>query len=512
MRQADWRNSPPRALGNVIVCAMIAMMSIAAAQAADPPSAESARHTAAIFTYRGAGAGRPVPVNTFCGVVINSKFILTSNWALSQSVDNPFLPPRRASDRPDVIYAVVQSDAGSATVRCVPAALPNPQSPVILLKVDEADEAKLAEIVPKPFKTSKLVASPNARSVGVLSTVGVGPNELSSGVVTPPVCLSVKMRDLSTIVEGQITAASIGHALPDSFVGAGVWNNEDQLTGIIARFENRWYVLDPASAAAMLKGPTPPAKPPVTTPEPPSTTTPTKPTPTVPKPAPTPTVPDPTTPTKPVKPAPANGLSPENIATAKPPAAFQSLLKEFDLTLVLPPGLIDHVKQEQADMVMAYIAGGKLGEAMETLNDIEPLVSGKLAEQLNYRRALALTLSGKYAEAKVKAQAAATAQDPLVAARGNLLNKILIMHTDGQFNGSQLSSPATLTKAAHEQLVETRRQLIGDFNALGTTPDPAQLKDLARRVKEASLAWPGYLSDLGTAIKKLDPSLETGTD
>jgi len=501
-------SSKPHHLATLAL-ALITAGSLIRPVAAATPSDEAMRHTAAIFTFH--NDGRLVPSKVFSGVVINSKFILTSSWALGQGHASPFAPPRSNSKRkPSMIYAVVQSSDGQrAVVQCEPAAIPNERSPVILLKVNDVDAETLATVTPKPFKTTKLAQSSAVTAVGAFPAFGVGPGEMDSSLVPAPVAVTANFGEMTSVIDDHVPAATLTHTLPDSFVGGGVWDSNDQLIGVIARHKDRWFVLDPAGAAGMLKNAKPinpdkanPARPKPGPNKPAKNPDRTRPAPTI----------EPTKPDKPKpSPQPSGVLQPDTIAKARVSEAMLSMMKDLDLQLQIPPGLIDHVEQEQADMVMAYIAGGRTDEAMETLNDIEPLVSGKLAEQLNYRRALTLVLTGQYAEAKARATTAAQANDPKVAARGTLLTKILTSHPDGKVDGAALSDPAVLSGAARRQLVETRRQLIGDFRALSGDPDPAQLKDLQRRVDEASLAWPGYLKDLSKAINGLVKST-SGTE
>jgi hypothetical protein len=187
-------------------------------------------------------------------------------------------------------------------------------------------------------------------------------------------------------------------------------------------------------------------------------------------------------------------------------AGLMKLIKEKGLKLRIHEGLLDYVKQDQADMVMAYIAGGQFAQAIAFLDDVQPLASGRrLGDQLNYRRALALVLWGRASEAvsfTVKAQAS---EDPLVRARAKILNRVLEVNADGKFGGDPLSDSQVLAAAIQAELTKIEKVTLAAFEAVRGQPLVSKssyeaalqkLEQIRRTVDGLDGAWPGYLLSL----------------
>jgi hypothetical protein len=377
---------------------------------AAPATPEAARRTVGIYTYYTI-EGKLLPARNFTGILINAGQIATSAWALTQPPTDLSSGTQRAVLAQ--VFAVASIDGKPVVLSCH--ALDSASSlPVTLLEVAEADREKIANLADKPVATAALTLKSEARVVGVVAPDGLSSDGLATGAVPAPVSMRLKIGE--KIKFQGVDGASVDQTLPGSMIGGGVWNTQDQLIGFVTRFQDALVVSDLAAFTKMLSNPGPVVvRPPV--------------------------------PENPVTPETPKVKPPDETAGPAVPRSLKGLIdmvKQEGLTLQLDASLLDFVKQDQADLVMAKIAGGKPADAVKMLNDIEPLSSGTLAEQLNYRRALALLMLGKYTDARARAEASLTATDELVNTRGHALFKVLDEHPDGQLDGKPLSDPKVL--------------------------------------------------------------------
>lgn len=439
---------------------------------ADPP-------TVALFAYHKSPTGATLlPVRQFNGVLITGRTILTATAALQGKAGRIAAP----SASPDALFALVRVNGRDETVTCRPASNNNPDSPLATLELDEIDAARIARLFSAAPTIGPLSPQSPAYVVGVLSPYGLDANELAD-TVPPAVRLSVHFAAATRQIGSPPAAvADVVDTLPDQMLGAAVWNDQSQWVGVVARHDNRWVVVSVEPLKSTLNPPSP-APSPESSPQPAPDPTP--------SPQATPDTPAPTTPT----PAPTT-LSDQRMI---------DLMAEMKLTLKIHPQLVDTVGQEQADMVMAYIAGGASDKAIALLNEIESLATEELAEQLNYRHALALVLSGQSQAALPRAQKTQSARNALVKARGRALLKVIDGNEAGTYLGRPLSDSFVLAEAMRASLADVADQFQRSFQYVRqqrvVNPESYQrvnekLDSLTNLVKLQQYSWPGYFDDL----------------
>jgi len=195
------------------------------------------------------------------------------------------------------------------------------------------------------------------------------------------------------------------------------------------------------------------------------------------------------------------------------------MMRQQGLSPVVNPALLDYVGQEQADLAMSYLAAGQPDKALDLVKDIEPLASGHLLEQLNYRAGLALILSGEHEQAKPRMKNAAQAADPIVNERGNLFHEVLTENPRGTFHGQSLSQADVLVRAAKSILSQRRHELQLEFDAIEASSKTTaatseqlvkRLDALAARLEVNQHAWPGYFDALEKSVAELREKIATG--
>jgi hypothetical protein len=358
--------------------------------------APSQARTVAIYTFHLAD-GEAVPSSTFSGIILNNRAIVTSLRALIRPNGTTLNGPLKPAP-PVKIFALVRVGSKWRIINCKPVAPKTPGYPLILLEMAKEDQDALAKLIPsKSPKLKPIEPDDPVNVVGVAAPLLVGRSTPSPKSVPKPLSRTVEVDVPEEITPAKVPASKIDSSFPSQFAGAGVWDENHTLRGILVRYASTWHAVDVASMAQHLtlpkagKPPTPPVK---------------------------------------------------------MPPGILALMHQYKLRPVLSPHLVDFVNQDQADVIMARIAGGDLKGAADDLNDIEHLTSGTLAEQLNYRHGLLAILQGKYAVASKKMGVAMQAKDKLVASRAARLSQVLAHHPAGIVKpGMELKTPAVLIKA-----------------------------------------------------------------
>lgn len=489
-----------RAVRGAVAAWLLLAMAAGWVRAAPLPP-DPAGMTIAIYTYH-LDRGKLVPSTMFTGIVLSPRHVVTSTEALMHGHEQL----AGGGGVPAEVYGVVNAGGRQIILALTPTAM-NVKSPVALLEVAEQDRDVTAAIIRKPPVAKALdEAIEEGTAVGVVGPFGAYPQQLAKLTVPRPIALSTTLGKRLSIAEGKVVAALVTHTLPSQFAGAGLWDAEDRLIGVLVRYDGIWHVVDPVSSAKLMAetDSSGPVMTDVTLPKP---ITPKNPEPApAPKPEPEPEPPTPTP--APDKPEP-DKPKPAEPGMRKELAGLFEMMHQQGLKSVVDPSLLDYVKQEQADLAMSYIAAGQYNKALDLVRDIEPLASGKLAEQLNYRAALALVLTGQYEKATARIAAAARAADSLVQIRGQLLHEVMQENPRGTFHGQALSQVDVLGRACKAVLARRRHTMDITFDGikayqLTSNADYDRLSErlnaLAADVELNQKAWPGYFDALEQAI------------
>jgi len=437
-----------------------------AAEGAEVPEAAKG-HTVGVFPYYMVD-DKQAPAGAFSGLLIDERFVVTDRASLERGNTNPLLSTKRGNL---VQVFITLHHEGKVSVAPCQVSVHGQGLPVAVLEVNEADQPTLRAAVGKPLNPAKLDVQLGADVVGVVAPPDLPSGMLNANSVPAPIALNVFRDGLPSMIADRVPGSEVSHALPMAMAGGGVWDDEHRLIGVLVRYRETWMVLDPlvlGKELGLLARPVTP------TPKPPDVT-----------PTPTPT------------PAKRSEL-----------AGLRDVMREYSLEMKVDPYLLDYVKQDQADIVMAYLAGGEPDEALSMLNDIEGLASGVLADQLKYRRALAQAMKGEYEKAASAAQEAMKASDELVRARARLLFKTLD-GAEGKFEGKPLSDPDVLVaamKATLGELDKLYRSSFTQLQSLQLNSSAAyrsitqKIETLSSRLAEQRLAWPNYFDALAQEI------------
>ena len=466
---------------------------------AAPLPAEPAAMSIAIYTYH-LDRGNLVPSKVFSGVLLSPSHVITSTYALMHGHE------QLANDGgvPAEVYGVVNAGGQQKILALTPTAM-NVKSPVGLLEVAEQDRQITAGIIRKSPTAKPLDdAVQQATVVGVIGPYGAYREGLEKLRVPRPVALTVTLGKRLSIADGKVKSAEVTHTLPTQMAGAGVWDAQDRLIGMLVRVDGVWQVVDPVTSAKLMASTPDGEGPAMTDVTLPGTTTPTPPKP-EPKLQPEPE-PEPVQPTEPKvdpdKPKTAPGIRKEL-------RGLFEMMAQQGLKPAVDPSLLDYVQQEQADLAMSYIAAGQHAKALELVRDIEPLASGKLAEQLNYRAVLGLLLTGQFDKDQGRVDAAARAADPLVQIRGKLLQEVMQDNPRGTFHGQSLSQADVLGRACKAVLAKRRHTMDITFDSIRAYQLTnnydfdrlmQRLDTLAAEVTRNQKAWPGYFDTLEQSI------------
>ncbi len=441
-----------------------------------------AQRTVGLFSYVDTGSDMK-PGRSFSGVMVDSTHIATSLWALSQGPDQIGVHANSAAQ----VYVSYYTPTGKLVTFPVRVSLMDPKAAVAILTINESERSATSRFITTSVRVMPLEISADARAVGVIAPEPLSSDQINLHTAPAPIAMRIEAGLLAG--SGDMAFAPVNHPLPPSMVGGGVWNSEGQLLGILTRHDDSLQIADAAAIKSALSGavvtPAPIRKPPAT--DPPVAITPTPTVPAVPK--------DPS--------ALSEADTAEMLKNLKP---LLDRMKYAKLSLAIDPGLLDYVNQDQADLVMERIGGGKFAEALSTLDTIEALTSGTLADQLNYRRALTLTLLGRYADARPKAQRAAAAADSLVRARGRALSKALEDCPDGVAkNGKSLSDSATLAALM---------RVAGNLPDNGSTGTPAAnpaSEEFRKSIESAFQTAKGKQLDNRASYDMIDQQLQSIT-
>ncbi|MBI1369557.1 MAG: hypothetical protein GC162_12995 [Planctomycetes bacterium] len=459
-----------------------------------PPAA--AQHVVALYTYH-LTKGELQPSASFTGLLVSPRHIITSSDALLHGHESMLATEGGV---PTQTFAVFSLD-GKQYAIALNTLLGKDKLPVSVLEVRPEDRGLTGRYMGEPPQPSKLESPADAIAVGVVSPYGLYPDALADRRVPGPVALTIKFGgDLKTL-NGQGEARLVKGVLPLQMTGAGVWDSDAKLIGVLLHRDDVWMVMDAVSVAKQLA-----AEPEIVS----AIADGNKP----PKPDPTPTPPDttepPVTTTPPVKPDnPVKPVTPEGTGLQAQLKPLLNMIAEQGGRPVVDLGLLDYVKQDQADMAMSLIAMGKPADALKLIDDIEPLASGALAEQLNYRRALAQILTGNLSKALECARQTQNAKDELVRARGALLMQALEENSSGTFHGQPISQADVLARAIKAQLTDVKHDMDVNFDAIKAYPISSKsaydrimvkISELKTQIASHQLAWPGFFDELSAQV------------
>lgn len=490
-----------RRLG-VTIFGVLLLAGAASSSHGAPVSPDTSQYSIAIYTYH-LDEGTLTPSAVFSGMLVSPRHVVTSSQAMSHG--HELLS--KTEGVPAQIHGVLH--VGGRQVAVALNAKPRGEpSPIAILEVAEQDRAKVAEAISKPPRAVSLGDAEAARVVGPVAPLGLDPQGLSSMSIPEPIGLSVRLGKRVKLYDGRVDAAPVTQLVPHQLAGSGVWNDADELIGMLVRYEQMWYAVDPISAVKMLPKPRDGGE--AVAEKPPD---------------PEPTSPESGTdqPTEPDKPEMAEkDPTPEPAVDnelREPIRKLYEMMRQQGLSPVVNPALLDYVGQEQADLAMSYLAAGQPDKALDLVKDIEPLASGHLLEQLNYRAGLALILSGEHEQAKPRMKNAAQAADPIVNERGNLFHEVLTENPRGTFHGQSLSQADVLVRAAKSILSQRRHELQLEFDAIEASSKTTaatseqlvkRLDALAARLEVNQHAWPGYFDALEKSVAELREKIATG--
>lgn len=441
---------------------------------------EASLRTVALMSYHQVGE-ELVPSRTFSGVVLNGRYIVTSRWALEQGHANPFAGYQ--AELAVVLGVVRDGDTDQMMqIELTPWDPPRMSSnELALLEVPADQREDLAELVRRLPELGTLEGMSPARLLGVPTPLGL--ERVTHRTVPLPLELSIAWEE-SLRSRGTL-AVPRGATFPPQLVGSGVWSSEQDLLGVLVREDDGWWVVDASVVKELgeLAG--------------------------------------------------LDWESPELVQAADPGAELRrpeprprsevrgiyELLDRNGLQMMLDRNMVDWAGQPQADLIMAMIAGGEYERALGLLDRIEPLVTGRLAEQMTYRRALTLTLTGDYEDARELLANVDTMDDELSRARGRLLRDVLEAREAGQLEGLDLSEPQELADACLMTLAEVEADFAEELEEVRSRVDSApvelvlvQLEGLAQKVRAYRLAWPGYFGPMTEQIDDLRDELVPPTN
>lgn len=448
-----------------------------------PANTASARHEVLILGYA-QGNGNLIPVRAFNGVLISKALILTASSAMGeQSTTITPLPPV------DKYIAVVRWQNDAIVVRITPRTQSGNRGPLTMFEINGLDQNHIDALVKSRPVVADTLSKDNLHIQGVLAPYGILPEQVVH-IVPGPVRIGLKLAEQERQLPRGMSIINIHGAVHPTLLGAGVWRSDNQLMGILTHQDNQWSMISVNGMKDRIN---------------PSTLD--------------------------------NNTSGTNNNPSNPPDnnnsnttyendqkltsdRMKALMDELELNLTIHAKLVDYVDQEQADLVMSYIAGGAFNKAEQLLNEIETLASGTLAEQLNYRRALLQTLLADYQKALDSSRNTLNANDPLVRARGRALFKTLESNPGGTFNNKPLSDSFNLAKAIQNELETLETQFNRAFelitqqrltNVSSYKIIEERLADLDKKIELNELSWPGYLSDLKKRINQYRISLVSQT-
>lgn len=445
-------------------------------ESTDTPA--SAKHEVLILGYA-QGNGNLIPVKAFNGVLISKALILTSSSGQSeQSTTLTPLPPV------DKYIAVIRWQNDVIVVRITPRSQNRGRGPLSMFEVNGLDQNHIDALIKSRPVVAESLSKENLYVQGVIAPHGILPEQVVH-IVPGPIKISLQLTDHQHQLPRGMSITGISGALHPMLLGAGVWSSDNKLMGILTHQDNKWGMISVSSMKDRINPSTLDNN---------STDNNN-----------TPNTPD----TNNTDNTPENNqkLDSDNM---------KQLMDELELSLTIHAKLVDYVDQEQADLVMAYIAGGAFDKAESLLNEIETLASGTLAEQLNYRRALLLTLLADYQKAKDSSRNTLNAGDPLVRARGRALFKTLEGNPGGTFNNKPLSDSFNLAAAIQDELKTLETQFNRAFdiitqqrltNVSSYKIIEERLSDLEKKIELNELSWPGYLADLRKNINQYRVSL-----
>lgn len=433
---------------------------------------EAAERTVSLMTYHATGEAL-APSKAFTGVALNGRFVVTSRWALEQGHTNPFAG--REGELAQV-RGVVRQDGQAMEIDLAVWEPPRMMSEELaLLEVAEEDREALADIIPDLPALNALEEEQSARLLGIPAPLGVDP--VSEQTIPPPLELSI---DWDERLRRSGTLAVPGDATyPPQMAGAGVWNRSHELYGVLVREDNGWWIVDASVLEELgnLAGLDWEARrqfsefggPELRRPDP------------------------------------------------QPRAELRGIYEILDrngLQMQMDRNLVDHVDQTQADQVMAMIAGGEYERAITLLDRIEPLVTGRLMEQMTYRRALALVFLDRADDARQGLTDVEDMEDDRARARGRLLRAVIEADEADELDGTDITNPTGLVEACLMVLGEWEREYVEQLRQIrrrvGMAPGSevlAQLDRVRDEIEDRRLAWPGYFEPMLEEIDELRAEL-----
>lgn len=437
-------------------------------------AAEATQRTAAIMTWHSIGE-QLAPSRTFSGVVLNGRYVVTSRRALEKGHTNPFTG--RSGELSRIQGVVRQNDQLITFDLSVWASPRTVIDDLVLLEVVESDRETLAQFIRHLPTLGRLTQASPARLIGVLAPLGV--EEVTPRTIPQPLELAISweqpLRNRGTLaVPSEPTYAS-------QMVGAGVWTDQQELLGVLVREDRGWWVVDASvvEELGMLAG--------------------------------------------------LNWDAPEDFREftgpnvrrpdPRPRAELRGIYELLDrngLQMQLDRNLVDFVNQPQADLIMTMIAGGEYDRALNLLDRIEPLVTGRLMEQMTYRRALALILNGRPDDARRGLVEVHELQDDLARARGMMLRRVLEADAERQLGDLDITRPDGLAEACLRVLGELEREFAEELEQtgwrVGVSPDQtvlAELEEIQGKVLVYRLSWPSYFKPMLDRMKNMRNEIES---
>lgn len=435
----------------VVVCAPRGVL------AAPTPEAS----TVVIFTYHGDG-GSLRPSSVFTGVLLNAQQVLTSSAALQRGHGN--LIRGYQPGQPQYVLVVVPENGQQLKVPATVVEL-GADSPLALLALDPMRAGDLQGKVNGGPAVTPLAGKSALRVIGVPTPWGDLPEEVTPQTIPPAVPVSLEL-------SAPGASADLAFPLPRQFAGAGAWDAEGKLAGIVVHEPGRWRVVDVTAAVQQAQN---------------------------------------ILKQKPAVAAAPDGPMPSGTVAELPPRlrGLAEMMSALGLTLRLPPDLLDYVGQEQADLVMSYLAAGRFDKAQQMLDELESLASGTLAEQLNYRRALLAMLQGDYKLARDRAAATLGAQDALVRGRGRMLYRVLETNPEGAYAMRPLKDPLVLREALLAEVIKAERPIAAAWNAARAQQLVSKnsfevinqkLDQVASAIEQYQHSWPGHFDQMSQQL------------